>query len=131
MPVSFTNDKIIFAIHVPILDPQQFDYFHLYPIPKGNYTLIPTHPYLVLSSSQHQYDDEESQLIETTYICQIKLAQNEDDCITHIMQKTNAGRCHLVPIRLGRPLLEQISKDYILAIPNTEPVRIKKMCNGN
>lgn len=131
LSVSFTANKIIFALQLPLLDSQEFDYFHLYPIPRSNYTLIPPHPYLMLSSSSHQYDDEECRKIEDTYICQNKLVPNDEDCITQLIQKTNASRCQLVPIRMKQPLIEQISKNYILVIPHDQPVKAKKICNSN
>jgi hypothetical protein len=38
---SFIKDKIIFAIIMPIFNSDNFDYYHLYPIPQNNLTIIP------------------------------------------------------------------------------------------
>jgi hypothetical protein len=70
---SINKDKIIFAIIMPIFNPDNFDYYHLYPIPHNNLTIIPEQPLLMLSSLNHQYEDEPCGAIEDLYICPDKL----------------------------------------------------------
>lgn len=131
MQVSFTQNKVIFAIHIPILDPNTFDYFHLYPIPKNNLTLIPESPYLILGTSVHQYEENECPSIENTYLCQNHLEPIEEDCIITMIQEAKSTNCQAVPVYMHKYLTRQISNQYVLVVPADRRIRIRQQCTNS
>lgn len=123
--VSFHSNKIIFSIHMPLLNPLDFDYYHLYPVPQNNVTIISSKPYLIISSKIYQYEDNECPSIEDIFFCKNKLTFNEKDCIISFMQNLRADNCQFTSISSSTTITE----NFILIIPYTT-TKIKKICEN-
>ncbi|KAL1500861.1 hypothetical protein ABEB36_006285 [Hypothenemus hampei] len=80
--VTFTETKIVFAIHVLLLTPQSLAYYRVYPIIQNQMLIIPKYPYLVQDETNRirQYTEEVCPLIENNYFYQQKFDSN-DECI--------------------------------------------------
>lgn len=129
LKVYFCKDKIIFTIQLPILHPEIFQYFHIYPIPQNNLTIIPPNPILILGSKSHQYEETNCEEIENFFICTNKLQPNKDDCIIPIVRNQQSNRCTQISISTSETIIERISNNFALIIP-FKHVRIKKNCNN-
>ncbi|KAJ3646658.1 hypothetical protein Zmor_024234 [Zophobas morio] len=114
---------------MPIFNSKNFDFYHLYPIPQKNLTIIPPNPFLILGSHRHQYEDQECHLTEDIHICVDKLILNqENDCVISCIQNTNVQNCRATSVHFSNPIVTQISDNYALIIPSTKALRIKKTC---
>lgn len=128
--VYFHNNRIIFTIQLPVLLAEKFQYFHLYPIPQNNATIIPPNPILILGSKTHQYEEENCKDVEKMYICHDKLSPNRDDCVIPIIRNEKPNNCVQTPINIAETLVERISDNFALIIPSKDNIRIKKNCNS-
>lgn len=131
LQVSFIQNKIIFAVHFPILHPNTFDYFHLYPIPKNDLTLIPESPYLILGTAAHQYQDDECPRVEDLHICPDHLHPTEEDCIISIIKEAETNNCQSIPVHVHRHFVQLINDQYVLVVPATNTIKIKQKCSSN
>jgi hypothetical protein len=127
--VSFANNTILFSIHMPILNSDIFNLYHIYPIPQSNLTIVPPNPYLLLSTQLHQYQEEDCLHIEDSRICENKLTPNDEDCIASMILNAVMKKCHLTKVQLEKPIKQLISNSHVLIIP-TKQMRIKKTCNN-
>lgn len=125
----FHENKIIFAIEIPIVHPNNFQYFHLFPIPTENSTLIiPFKPYLALQKELYQYMEQPCEFYENLFICkQEELKSNpEEDCVASLIQNTNA-RCQQTPIEIPSLILNKVNGNHLLVI-SKEEIKVKKNC---
>jgi hypothetical protein len=83
----FKNDRIIFLIQFPILMPQNFKTYFIYPVPINNKIILPNKPYLILNerSVLHQYQDEPCEEVENVHYCLNHLL-TEEDCVVSIIK---------------------------------------------
>lgn len=131
LQVSFQNNKIIFAVHLPILSSENYDYFHLYPVPKNNLTIVPELPYLILGTEKYQYQETECPVVEDIYMCPNRIEPIEDDCVINLIRKAADDHCQTTPIHMKYPLSEQISNQYVLIVPTSNSITIQKDCSSN
>lgn len=132
LQVSFENNKVMFIIHFPILDSEIYEYFHVYPVPKNNLTLVPKLPFLILGTSYHQYQEDECTKMENMYLCHDHLQPAvEEDCTVAILREATAKSCCPVPVHMNSHVSEQISRQYILIVPAAQPIKIKKKCTSD
>lgn len=129
--VIYLSNKIMFAIHLPILLKEKFEKYHLFPIPFNNTAIIPSHPYLVLGTDHLQYENERCPSIEDIYICQHKLETKINDCAAALIHEANSKNCHLTPTKVTATILEAINSQHIIAIPSGKPLKLQKICNDN
>lgn len=115
--VRFSNDRIIFAIHFPILKNEIFDNFHLIPIPINQSIIIPNYPYLILGSNQLQETYENCPSIEEVHICQNRLKPLFNDCIVSMIRDADNRNCHAINIHLSKPILKAVTSKHIVVIP--------------
>lgn len=129
--VSFSNDKIIFAIHFPILLNEVFDHFHLIPIPISQSIIIPNYPYLTLGVNQLQEDYEECPTIEDIHICQNRLKPLSDNCAVSMIRDAENRNCHPVKVKLQNPIIKAVTSKHIIIIPAENKLKIFKKCQSN
>lgn len=127
----YSDHKIVFILHFPLLHPEIFTHYHLYSIPTKNLTtIIPPSPYLTMSAELYQYDSTPCMHLETMYLCQNTLIiQDNDrkDCIFQILQLNNKeANCHHTKITMTTPLVEQLTEaHYVTIFPNQTKVLTK------
>lgn len=128
LQVSYSEDKIIFAVHFPISLKEIFDTFHLFPIPINQSIILPNQPFLTLGMNHLQYEEEECPVIEDTHICQNKLQPTNNDCISTLIKDAEIHSCHTVKTSIKNPIIKPINNKYIVAIPTEEPLKIQQQC---
>lgn len=128
----YSNNKIVFIIHFPIMYPETYSYYHLYPIPTRNNTIIiPIKPYLVMRDKSFQYEDKECRNIHPIYYCNNKkpLEQpDQEDCIHEILQLNNPTTCKSIPVIIQSEMIEQITTGHYVAV-FPEETKIKLNCH--
>lgn len=127
LQVRFNSDKIIFAIHFPILTEDISNTYHLIPLPYKNSIIIPDHPYLVLGASSHQYEDATCPELDSTFFCMKHEFLGEDRCILPLI-KAESPDCSSYKATLVNPIVQQINSQNILVVPATEPIKALRSC---
>lgn len=126
-----TNEHIVFALHVPLLHPDTFQYYKLYSIPTThNTTIISPTSYVAISGNLCEYISQPCKQINRNYHCSqeaIIVNHQEEQCISHLLQVKENPRCIAVPVSFNQPIVEQINEaKYIIISPRK--IRIKAKC---
>lgn len=114
--VTFSDNKLIFAIHIPIIRAEILTFYRLYPIIQNYQAFIPKYPYLAQSTSKIQFKDEACPLLENTYFC-IENQIPEDNCTVQLIKNQSTKNCRKVQLSSEESIIEQITQDQILIIP--------------
>lgn len=125
----YSNARLVFVLEIPIVNPNLFNYYHLYSIPTSNLTtLIPNNPYLATYEGLFQYQAEECQRIDTVYYCddpQVFQFNQHEDCITAILSSSEKTKCEYTKLSLNSNIIEEInSKHYILIFLSESEIQI-------
>lgn len=114
--VTFSNSKLIFAIHVPILRKEILNLYHLLPIAQRNLIYVPKYPYLAQSSMKIQFEKTECPSLEKTYFC-IESFLPDDNCTLQLLKTHISNDCPALEIHIEETISQQVTKDTILVIP--------------
>lgn len=111
----FKDDRIIFLIQFPILMPQNFQTYFIYPIPINNKIILPSKPYLILNERGvlHQYQDEPCEEVENVHYC-LNHLQTEDNCVVNIIKNNKPNNCTTIPVYLDKAIANQVTPHNIL-----------------
>ncbi|XP_074034382.1 uncharacterized protein [Leptinotarsa decemlineata] len=117
----YTDHKIVFILHVPLIFPDTFTYFHLFPIPTQNSTIIiPPTPYLTVSPYLYQYLNLPCERIGLDYLCEENFLQDtgrSPDCVTQMLEITDEeARCEHVPVSMNATLILEMSEAHYIGI---------------
>lgn len=128
----YSNARLVFVLEIPIVNPNSFNYYHLYSIPTLNYTtLIPENPYLATYEGLYQYQSQECPFINSVYYCddaQLYQLNQQQDCITSILNQSAKSQCQYTKLSINSNLVEPInSKYYILIFQSESEIQIN--CN--
>lgn len=124
--VFIKENIIIFSIHIPIIYPQQFVLYKVFPIPIQNQTILVPKPYILLTENNYWTTSEECPRIEETFICNQDALSKEESCL-HKLLTTNQNQCSMVNINFKNTLTERLNGEDILVIP-AKPVSLKSNC---
>jgi len=117
----YSESNIIFAINIPILDPDTFSFFHLKELPINNSFLINLEsPYLLINDYYHQFINEPCQTIEQMRYCKkSQLRKNKaHECIPKIISNDKA-KCQLIKGNIEDEI-SIVEPGYILVTTTTE-----------
>lgn len=114
--ISFIDTKLVFGIHFPILKPDDYEFYHLFPVIQNNKMFTPKYPYLARGPSETQAQREECALLESIYYCLYNFVPN-DNCTLQLLEGKPPRNCYVTDIRLQESIIEQITKREILIIP--------------
>lgn len=126
--VHYSQNNICFIFHFPILRENLYNYYHLYPIPIKNQTLIPPKPFIILNSTYHHYEDNPCPMIEDTCIYHVTQQVSQNDCIPKVLLGNSNQSCRTTDVYIERDIVEPINDAYIIIIPATK-ITIEKQCN--
>lgn len=107
--VSFSTDKVIFAIHVPILRPDTLSFVHIFPIIQDQTIFIPRYPYLAHTQTRRQFAAEICPSIEETYFCVGEFHPN-DQCVEDLLDNRSMNNCTALKVNIEEPIVEQITR---------------------
>lgn len=129
LQATFHNNRIIFAIHFPIVHPQTYNLYELYPIPFKNHTIIPNYPYLALYQNQSFYERNECPNLENIYICSNPRFASRDDCLPNYILNTVQDKCTLTTAFIEETIVEQLAANFAVIIPKNDETQILEDCN--
>lgn len=111
----YDNEKIIFLIHFPVLKPEIFTTYFLYPVMINNEIILSQKSYLYLNEKNglYQYGSELCEEIENVYYCSNHL-QSQEDCIINIILRNEAANCTALIVHLTEVVANQVTPESIL-----------------
>ncbi|KAH1028479.1 hypothetical protein HUJ05_001834 [Dendroctonus ponderosae] len=127
--VTFANNKIIFAIHVPIIKPETFSFHHLYPIIQNQTIIIPKYPYMVQAEQSTQLEETSCPELEQVFYCQEELSAL-DECSTKLLKNQQINNCQINQIAIEDTFAEQITQEEVIAIP-VKDTNVLSKCGSN
>lgn len=125
----YSENGILFVLEIPIVYPKPFQYFHLFPFPtKQNTIIVPKQPYLALEDETYQYMDQPCIKIEENYICDHENFQTDPstDCIASLVQDKKSFCLH-TPIEPPSLILNKINDEYLIII-SKDTIKVKTYC---
>lgn len=122
------NDFVIFKIHVPIVT-KSYKYFHLYPIPLYNSTIIPENPFLLLNTENNWSTPENCPEVEDFYYCQQEKLQKSQPCIVQLMT-VGKNTCPRINLHLSATTTIQINSHSVVILP-AESIDVHYQCESN
>lgn len=125
--VFYRENKIIFSIHFPLLNPAIYNLFHIFPIPNKNLTLIPKKPYLLANSTHYYYEEVNCPKVENTCVYHINRQPEVNDCIAQMLIG-NEKSCPLTPTYVDESITEIIDEAHLIIIP-TKSTTVRKICH--
>lgn len=130
------NNKITYILHIPIMDPESFDYYHLHSIPflsQNQFgTIIPKNKFLLKNNLHYIFQNEPC--LETranSFICPKNNNKNsikEDaPCEVQILQGKGTNKCKQVGLTLSKPVIEHLenTNEWIIVLPEKQTVVLK------
>ena len=113
--LTFKGERIIFFIHYPLLYPQQFKSYFIYPVPIHNKIISPPKPYLILNekTKEFQYEDDSCEKIEDDFYCKNHL-ETVEDCVVNILTKNRAMNCSTLSVHLESQIINQVTPQNLL-----------------
>lgn len=124
--VTFSKTKLIFAIHVPIIKPETFTFYHLYPVIQNNKVIIPKYPYLAQTFKEVQFEENTCPSLEETYYCPEQF-HPPDSCTLQLIKSTSTTGCQILEINVEESILEQVTPKEVLILP-TRKEKIFAQC---
>lgn len=133
------NNKITYLLHIPIMLPRSFEYFHLYSVPifdKSRFKVVlPRNKFLLKNQLHYTYQQEECQrIVPQYYVCEnedLQEIQGDMPCAIKLLNSDeNASTCKQTEIKITQPLTNRLAdtNQWILAAPAKETIQIK--CNN-
>ncbi|KAJ8972834.1 hypothetical protein NQ317_001094, partial [Molorchus minor] len=96
---------------------QKIKYHH--EVPYHNLTIIPSVPYLGMSTETYIATSESCPKIEDTYICDATSQPKDDSCLVQLLSSANHKNCPVHQVMVQKPILSMIEENHILVIPVT------------
>lgn len=129
----YVDNKIVFILKFPILHSNIYTYYHLFPTPTVNNTiLIPPKPYLAMNDDDHRYMDKECKRFHKVYYCQegeLTTNTNPNDCIYQLMLKQEIiSSCSFVQFKAESEILQKLD-DYHYILSCTKITKVQLHCD--
>lgn len=125
--VTFSNTKVIFAVHVPIIRPESFTFHHIYPIVQNHKIFIPKYPYLARKEEKIQFEETACPSLEEVYYCTEDFHPN-DRCTLQLLEGSSFDSCPILEVNTQETITEQVTQEEILVIPMKKE-RLFSKCN--
>ncbi|XP_056641536.1 uncharacterized protein LOC130448273 [Diorhabda sublineata] len=114
--VSIIDSKLVFAIHVPILISETFEFYHLFPIIQNNKMYTPKFPYLARTQNETQSEKEECPPLEGTYYCRQNFVQR-DNCTLSLLEGNTLDDCQILEVNIEETIIQQVTTKEVLIMP--------------
>lgn len=118
-----TPEHIVFLLHIPILNKDIFNLYHLYSIPTAENTIIiPPTPYVAMLENSIIYLKNKCKFVQQQFFCsKMNVERNfqQDTCIKNLLQVKQNPKCRHVPVNISDSLVETINDEkYLVILPN-------------
>lgn len=117
----YSDRKIVFVIHFPIIYPETFLYYHLYSIPTQNLTtIIPRNTYLIMNGNFYQYTSTPCIDLHPNHYCSDNNVIDEmkqEDCVSQLLQlRSTHESCQPTPVQITKNIVQSIDESHYIAI---------------
>lgn len=130
------NNKITYLLHIPIMHPQTFNYFHIYSVPIYSQSLfkvvLPRNKFLLKNQLHYAYYNQECQeIIPESYICEketLNEIQEDSPCeVKLIHSDKDTSSCKQTEVKMTQSIIDRLDKtdQWILILPVKEAVKLK------
>lgn len=130
------NNKITYLLHVPIMHPNYFDYFHIYSVPIYHQSLfkvvLPNNKYLIKNQLHYAYYNQECQQIQPEFhICKketLNEIQETSPCEVKLLNSDkNTSPCKQTEVKISQTIINRLDKtnQWILVLPAKETIKLK------
>ncbi|KAJ8910639.1 hypothetical protein NQ315_012507 [Exocentrus adspersus] len=123
------DNKLIFGIHMPILDSKSYDYFKLIPVPLNSQIVIPVKPYIILNNTWHHYEDLPCNKIEDSCIYFAANPVTSKDCLPKILTGKHNNTCTAKQVSTTTDIIESVDDNHVVIIPYKNLV-VKQRCHS-
>ena len=136
---SFCKDnKIIFAIEIPIVKLTPYEYYHLYSIPTRTQntfkTIIPSFEYLLLNDISHMLTNQRCQeIISNQYLCEEEVIfedQQNIPCEVQLLKfSPSSSNCEPNTVKISKTKIKKVERSqWIVVTPS--PTVATQQCQG-
>lgn len=133
------GNQIIFIIEIPLVEINQYNYYHLYALPvpdRENFRLIiPKSPYLILNEQNYVFMDSNCQEVERqNYICKVTKTMRIEPtqpCEIQLLKfsEISETQCHVINARISKLQIQKLEdNNYVIIAP--EETVARQRCNG-
>lgn len=117
----FSHNRITFMIKIPIVLPEPFNYYHLYPVPnKNNTIIIPKSSFLLSSTEDYKPIMTPCQRHQDWYYCSQDMPTNNDYCLQELLKKKSTNNCILRQTTNSHEKVEMIDDQHFILLLPTE-----------
>ncbi|XP_066157767.1 uncharacterized protein [Euwallacea fornicatus] len=128
--------KITYLLKVPITDPSNFDYYHLYSVPIGRQSqfkaVIPRGKYLLMNQSHYTYPEEPcKRMTPKLFICNpgtLEEINADSPCEVGLLSPPEPStHCPQINVTITRVITNQLdsSNKWILIFPTDKTIKLK------
>ena len=130
------NNKITYLLRVPIINPNNFDYYHLFSVPVLHQSLfkvvIPRDKYLI--KNQFRYTHRATpckEILPNSYLCHkedLKEIGIKSPCEVQLLQSTiSTSTCQQIDVTISEPVINQLdlSDKWLLTLPIEKVLEMK------
>lgn len=133
--------QLIFIIEVPLVEPDVYNYYHLYAFPVQLYpnptytVIIPQAKYLALNDENYSLDDEACQEVkQANYLCRDQVSNqisSSSPCEVQLAQFTKKyDRCEFNQVNIHKTKVQRVSHNQWIVISPNESV-VQYQCEDN
>lgn len=126
----YNNSKIIFNVQLPVVSEENYELFHIIPLPLNKTKMIKIKPYIAYSQNPIQFFYKPCPKIENSYYCNnspYTEYTTNSTCIAQVVNNKKA-LCDLEDVGSIK-LITQPEPNYILFI-NTNETAVTTTCNN-
>lgn len=129
-----TLESIVFVIEVPIVENQNYNYYHLYPLPTPDQehfkVIIPENNYLLLNEHNFMYFEEKCKEINTgDFLCQgkeISVIRASPPCeIQMLMYFKDKPKCQPIAVTIEETKIQKLEENKWMLIAPTEITAVR------
>lgn len=130
------NNKITYLLHIPIMQPQTFDYFHIYSVPIYYQSLfkvvLPRNKFVLKNQLHYAYYNQECQeIFPDSFICEKQTTeeiQKNSPCEIKLLHSDkDTSSCKQTEIKITQTIVNRLDKtnQWILILPIKEAIEIR------
>lgn len=131
------RDSITFIIMVPLVEPEPYNYYHLFPLPIPTNNsffkiILPSQPYLAINENKFVPSQAKcNEIIPEEYICNMEesniITKNAPCEVQLLLFTNNYGGCKQITEMFEENRITKITRNkWIVAVP--KPIKIRKQC---
>lgn len=129
------GNQITFIIEIPIVQPQNYNYYHLYPLPtpfnENTFKIIIPNSKFLLTNEQYYafFDTQCEEIIPEEYLCEdihTKQIKENPPCEIQLLNYATNTQCQHVSTRINKVQIQKIENQQWMVIAPTQIAALQK-----